>query len=192
MDSTLIKYFTSCITLNSIEIETLKQSFTLKKVPKKTFLLREGEVCQSEAFVVKGCLKSYFIDQNGFEVILTFAVENWWVSDIASFQDQKPSKMFIETLEDCELLLLTPSSKEELLNKLPKLERVFRIMVQRHLAGYQERLFSNIALSAPERYTIFLQKYPDISQRVPQHLIASYLGISPEFLSKIRSKRKIS
>ena len=96
--------------------------------------------------------------------------------------------MFIETLEACELLILTPESKSELLQKVPAFERVFRLMVQKHLTSYQERLFGSIAQTAQDRYLAFLQKYPSLSQRVPQHLIASYLGISPEFLSKIRTK----
>lgn len=182
-------YIQSCISLTDAELQLFNEILIKKKVPKKTFLLQAGEVCNFEAFITKGCIKTYYLDKKGLEVIQTFAVENWWVSDIASFHEQKPGKMFIETIEDCELLLLTPKTKEEILQKLPRLERAFRIMVQRHLAVYQERLFSNIALTAKERYTMFIQKYPAIAGRVPQHLIASYLGMSPEFLSRIRAKK---
>lgn len=183
------KYISSCVKISKADLQLFNELLIPKKVAKKTLLLKAGDVCTFEAFVVKGCIKSYFIDKDGLEVILTFAVENWWISDIASFHENKPSKMFIETMEDCELLLFTPKTKEQLLKKVPIFERAFRIMIQRHLSAYQERLFGNIALTAEERYAIFLQKYPTISQRVPQHLIASYLGISPEFLSKIRGKR---
>lgn len=188
MFSQINSYVNRCLSFSAEELEVFDDLLQPRSVPKKTFLLQEGEICQFEAYIVKGCIKSYYIDENGFEVILTFGIEDWWVSDIASFHEQKPSRMFIETIEDCELLVLTPQTKEELLSKAPRFERVFRLMVQRHLSAYQERLFGNIAKPAQERYLDFLQKYPSLPQRVPQHLIAAYLGISPEFLSKIRSR----
>ena len=119
---------------------------------------------------------------------MQFAIEDWWVSDIASFHEQKPSRMFIETLEDCEVLVLTPASKETLLKEAPCFERMFRLMVQRNLSRLQERLFQTIAKTAVEKYLDFLERYPTIPQRVAQHYIASYLGFSPEFLSKVRTK----
>ncbi len=189
MDTPLLKYIHQCVTLSTADHEGIMEFFQPIQYPKKTILLNEGEICKFEGFVTKGCIKTYFIDQNGFEVILTFATENWWVSDIASFQDQRPSKTCIETIEASELLILTPDSKEALLSKYPDLERMFRLMVQRHLAAYQERLFGNIALTADKRYALFLEKYPDLPQRIPQHLIASYLGISPEFLSRLRKRK---
>ena len=189
MNIELSNYFRQCNNLSEIELNDIVSFFKSSKQAKKTFLLRSGEICKFEAFIVKGCIKSYFIDKNGEEVILTFATENWWVNDLTSFQDQKPSKMFIETIEDCELLNISPKSKEDLLAKYPQLEKMFRLMVQRHLASYQERLFGNIAMNAEERYQIFLQKYPDLPQRIPQQLIASYLGISPEFLSRLRTRK---
>lgn len=184
------QYINSCIQLSSEQLARFNQAFEHKVIPKKTILLQEGDVCKFEAFVVKGCVKTYYLDENGHEVILTFAIENWWVSDIASFHEQKVSRMFIETIEDSELLFLSYYEKEKILQEIPMLERAFRIMVQRHLRTYQERLYGNIALTADIRYQQFLVKYPNIQQRVPQHLIASYLGISPEFLSRIRTKYK--
>ncbi|MEO8148188.1 MAG: Crp/Fnr family transcriptional regulator [Bacteroidia bacterium] len=182
------KYVTKCITFSKEELEIFDLLLQHKSVTKKTFLLQEGEVCNLEAYIVKGCIRTYYIDINGFEVILQLGIEDWWVSDIASFNEQTPSKLFIETLEDCELLILTPQTKEDLLFKVPKFERVFRMMIQRNLSATQNRLINNIAKPAQERYLEFLEKYPTIPQRVPQHFIASYLGISPEFLSKIRAK----
>lgn len=189
MHTEIIKALTSYVSLTQEEVEIIISFYTYKKYPKKTIILHAGEVCKFEAFVIKGCLKTYFLDETGSEVVLTFASENWWVSDLSSFYEGKPSKMYIDTLEACELLLITLEDKEALLRQLPQLERAFRIMIQRHLSVYQERLFANIALSAKERYAIFLEKYPSIPQRVPQHLIASYLGISPESLSRIRRGR---
>jgi CRP-like cAMP-binding protein len=151
-------------------------------------LLQEGEICNFEAYIVKGYIRNYYIDENGFEVILHFAIEDWWISDITSFHDQKPSKIYIETLEDCELFILSDKNKEELLNRVPKFERVFRLMVQKNLSTTQNRLISTIAKSATEKYLDFIKLYPTIPQRVAQHYIASYLGISAEFLSKIRTK----
>lgn len=159
-----------------------------KTVTKKTFLLQEGELCRFEAYINKGCIRTYYINETGAEVTLQFAIEDWWVSDITSFHEQKPSRMFIETLEDCELLLLTPATKETLLRQAPCFERMFRIMVQRNLSRLQERLFQTIVTTAVDKYLDFLDRYPTLPQRVAQHYIASYLGFSPEFLSKVRTK----
>ncbi|MEO5996104.1 MAG: Crp/Fnr family transcriptional regulator [Chitinophagaceae bacterium] len=181
-------YVYNCTILTQEEISFFNSLLECKTIPKKTILLHEGEVCNFEAFINKGCIRSYYLDENGFEVTLQFAIEDWWVSDIASFHEHRPSDMFIETLEDCELLMLSPQTKENLLEKVPKLERVFRLLVQRNLSVLQSRLFKTIATSAQEKYVDFITRYPTIPQRVAQHYIASYLGISPEFLSKIRTR----
>ena len=170
------------------EIEYFNTLLQYKEVPKKTFLLQEGEICNFEAYILKGCIRKYYINENGFEVIVQFAVEDWWISDIASFHEKKPSQLFIETLEDCQLLVLTPETKEMLLQKVPKFERIFRLLIQRNLSAMQNRLIDTIAKSAQEKYLEFLKLYPTITQRVAQHYIASYLGISAEFLSKVRTK----
>lgn len=171
------------------ELDIFDSLLEYKKVPKKTILLHEGEVCNFEAFVIKGCLRKYYIDANGFEVILQFAIENAWIGDISfSIYEDKPSQVFIETLEDCELLTFTPETKETLFLTAPRFERAFRILMQRNLAVTQNRLFSTIAKTAMEKYQDFLEQYPTIPQRVAQHYIASYLGISAEFLSKVRAK----
>jgi len=177
------------VTFSDEEFDVFDSLLEYKQVPKKTILLHEGEMCNFEAFVIKGCLRKYYIDANGFEVILQFAIENAWVSDISfSIYEDKPSQVFIETLEDCELLLFSPETKETLFVKAPRFERAFRILMQRNLSVTQNRLFNTIAKTATEKYQEFLGHYPTIPQRVAQHYIASYLGISPEFLSKIRKK----
>jgi len=170
------------------EIAIFHAALTPKSIHKKIYLLQEGETCKFEAFIQKGCIRTFYIDEKGLEVTLQFAIENWWVSDIASFHNQKPSRMFIETLEDCELLMLTPESKENMLRQAPCFERMFRLLVQRNLSRMQERLFQTIATTAVEKYLDFLERYPTIPQRVAQHYIASYLGFTPEFLSKVRTK----
>ncbi|MBC7388752.1 MAG: Crp/Fnr family transcriptional regulator [Opitutaceae bacterium] len=182
------EYVCRCHAFSEEELNFFDSILEYSSVPKKSFLLQEGEICNFEAYVVKGCARTFYVDPNGFEVTLQFATEDWWVSDIYSFHNQIPSKLFIETLEDCEFLILNPSSKDKLLTKIPYFERVFRLMVQRNLAATQNRLIDTISKSAQEKYEEFLIHYPYISQRVAQHYIASYLGISPEFLSKVRAK----
>jgi CRP-like cAMP-binding protein len=170
------------------DLEILHELLEHKKFPKKTLLLSEGELCRFELFINKGCIRNYYVDEKGEEVTLQFATEGWWVSDIASFNNHTHSHMFIETLEDCEVLWLTIDTKEKLLQQAPCFERMFRILVQRNLARIQERLFKTIATTAAEKYLDFIERYPAIPQRVAQHYIASYLGFSPEFLSKVRTR----
>ena len=170
------------------EIALFNDLLQYRQISRKTLLLQEGEVCNFESYITKGCIRNYYIDDKGEEVTLQFAIEGWWVSDISSFHDRKPSKMFIETLEDAEVLVLIPESKETLLQRVPKFERMFRLMVQRNLSRLQERLFQTITTTATEKYLDFLDRYPTIPQRVAQHYIASYLGFSPEFLSKVRGR----
>jgi CRP-like cAMP-binding protein len=181
-------YVSKVVDLSAAELEYFNNILKHKHIPKKTMLLQAGDICDFEAYVVKGCIREYYIDGKGIEVTLQFAVEDWWVSDIASFQDQTPSSMYIETLEDCELLILSRQAKEDLLAKVPKLERMFRLMIQRHLVVITSRLYKTMAHTAIEKYLEFIKRYPTIPQRVPQHYIASYLGISPEFLSKLRTR----
>lgn len=181
-------YVARYVQLTEEEIVFFNSMLELKTVPKKTMLLKEGEVCSFEAYVNKGCIRNYYIDENGAEVILQFAIEDWWTSDIASFHYRTPSIIFIETLEACELLTISLENKEAILTKIPKLERMFRLMLQKNLASLQYRFIKSITSSAQEKYIDFLERYPTIPQRVAQHYIASYLGISPEFLSKVRAK----
>ncbi|WP_293886686.1 MULTISPECIES: Crp/Fnr family transcriptional regulator [unclassified Sphingobacterium] len=184
----ILKNVSKCITLTAEEIAQFTGILTTKKFPKKTMLLNEGEICQFEGYVQKGCVRIYYLDENGFEVTLAFAVEDWWISDIASFHYHTPSSLYMETLEDSEFLMLTPDTKERLLETIPKFERVFRMLVQRRLAVLQNRLIHTMAKPAADRYLEFIALYPTISQRVPQYYIASYLGVSPEFVSIIRKR----
>ncbi len=191
MDSTvhLKNYIRQCVDVSDAEVVDILSYFKQQHFPKKHLLLSEGEVCKLEGFIIQGCIKTYYTDPDGQDVIQTFATENWWISDVASFEYQTPSKMYIETIEPTELLTLSQDSKTRLLEEHPKLEKMFRILLQRHLRAYQDRLYRNIALPASERYQLFLEKNAHLLQRIPQHLIASYLGISPESLSRIRSKK---
>lgn len=189
MYSQINKNIERYVSFNTDELKIFNSLLEFKAIPKKTILLHEGEMCNFEVFVIKGCVRKYYIDANGFEVILQFAIENAWISDISfSIYEENPSRVYIETLEDCELFLFNPTTKEELFSKAPKFERAFRILMQRSLAVTQDRLFNTISKTATEKYAEFLEQYPALPQRVAQHYIASYLGISAEFLSKIRKK----
>lgn len=181
-------YVNRCGVFSAEDMKAFNNLLEPRSIKKKQLLLREGEICNFEAYIAKGCLRTFYIDENGSEVILQFSVEDWWVSDIGSFHDRTPSLLYIEAIEDSELLTLNPSSKEELLARVPQFERVFRLMIQRHLAALERRLIRTIAKTAEERYVEFVKQYPGIVLRVPQHYIASYLGITPEFLSKIRRR----
>lgn len=183
LDASVAKY----VALNEEERGIFHSLFKHRKVKKKQFLLQEGEVCSFEAYILKGCVRLYFIDKEGVETILYFAVEGWWVSDLISFMDQQPSNQFIETLEDCELLQLDYRAKATLLEKLPQMEKYYRNLLQRSLGVLQQRFYASVTQTAEERYKAFIEKYPQLVQRVPQHQIARYLGVSPEFLSKVKS-----
>lgn len=175
------------IQLSEEELELFHSLLHYRQFKKKTFLLQEGEICNFEAFIIKGCIRTYYLDKEGVETILLFAVEDWWVSDLTSFSERKPSNLFIETIEDSELLTIDYSSKERLFERIPAFERMFRLLVQRSLGVLQQRFYALVSQTAEERYLQFLEKYPLVAQRVPQHQIARYIGVSPEFLSKVRS-----
>ncbi len=182
------KYVSKCISISEQELAYFNSLLKYKKVKKKVILLKAGDVCDFEIYIIKGCIRVFYIDENGIEVDLFFAVEDWWVSDLASFSQRTPAKLFIQTLEESELLFIDFKSKEKLFAKIPSFEKLFRLMLQRTNETLINRLISNISKPAEERYKEFIKKYPTISQRVPQHLIAAYLGISAEFLSKIRKR----
>ncbi|MBC5839839.1 Crp/Fnr family transcriptional regulator [Flavobacterium sp. F-380] len=187
--SQINKNISRYVSFEKEELEIFNSLLEHKKTVKKTTLLRAGEQCSFEAFLIKGSARKYYIDANGAEVILQLAVEDAWLSDISfSMYEDSPSNVFIETLEDCEFFIFSPESKESLFKKAPRFERAYRILMERHLAVTQNRLFETIAKTATDKYVAFLEQYPEHANRFAQHYIASYLGISPEFLSKIRNK----
>jgi len=175
------------ISLTPEERELFHSLLKFRRVRKRTYLLQDGDICDFEAYIVKGCIRTYYLSDDGTETILSFAVEDWWVSDPYSFTTQTPSNMFIESLEDCELLVIDHKSKATLYEKIPKFETLFRLLIQRSLFALQKRFHSLVSQTAEQRYLAFLEKYPQVVQRVPQNQIARYLGVSPEFLSKVRS-----
>lgn len=176
------------INFSGDEQEIIKSYLTAKKLRKKQYLLQEGDICKSIAFVVKGALREYTVDEKGNEHIFQFALEGWTISDLYSFMTSEPATYNIDALEDSELLLLTKSAQEELLKRVPKFETYNRLQLTGAYFAMQKRITSFISLSLEERYLYFTNLYPDIVQRVPQHMIASYMGLTPETLSRVRKK----
>ncbi len=183
----LYKKVSETISISTEEFELCKTLFQPKKIRKKRFLLEEGEISKHTIFVEKGLLRSYTVDEKGNEHTLQFASDGWWMGDLYSFFTNEPSMYNIEALEDSELLMITLPSWEELLQKVPAFERYFRIIIQNNLVATQRRLMGNMSETAEEKYLNLLHTYPDIVLRVPQHMIASYLGITRETLSRIRN-----
>lgn len=184
----LFKSIGERVTLSEEDRELCKTFFTPRKLRKRQFLLQSGDTCRVNAFVEKGIMRSYTVDEKGSEHIIQFAAEGWWISDLYSFLTGEISTYNIEALEDCELLLLSRSASEELLSTVPKFESYQRILLQGAYIAMQRRITSSLNQTAEEKYQDILKAYPDIIQRVPQHMIASYLGITPETLSRIRKQ----
>ncbi len=154
----------------------------------KTILLHAGEVSKHTYFVNSGIVRSFNINDNIIEHVLHFACEGWWIGDMYSYISEKPSTLFIEVLEDAEVLSISKENHQELYQQIPKLERFFRILAENSLVAHQERLMDNLSLSAEERFEKMCKKYPSLIQKVAQKHLASYIGVTPEFFSKMKSK----
>lgn len=178
--------FSEIIDLSGEEFEYAKTLFIPKKLKKKRILIEAGEICRYTVFVEKGLLRSFKADDKGNEYILQFALSGWWTADLYSFLTNEPTLYNIEALEDSELLMITKPSWDLLLEKVPAFERYFRVLIQNNLINTQRRLMSSFTETAEEKYLKLLREFPDILQRVPQHMIASYLGITRETLSRTR------
>lgn len=161
-----------------------------RKVKKGQFLVHEGAVSRCTNFVNEGSVRTYFIDMNGQEHIVQFAIEGWWISDLNSFIMQVPATFNVQAIEDSTILELSFEGLDMLYEKVPKMERYFRVITQRAFVSFQQRIVQNISMTAEDRYLAFQHKYPKIELRIPQKLVASYLGISAEFLSKIKKRLK--
>lgn len=177
------------ITLSREEESYFLSLLTEAKIKRKEFLLREGEVCDFSAFIVAGCLRGYTIDGNGFEHILQFAPPDWWITDMYSLITRKPGSLFIDAMERTDALLLSYSNREKLCAHVPKFERFFRILAENSLVSNRQRIIDNLSLTAKQRYEKFCKVYPTIFATIPQKHVASYIGVTPEFLSKLRSER---
>ena len=182
--------FNKKVAITEEEETLIKTYLTPKKLRKKQYLLQEGDICKTYAFVEKGALRAYSADDNGNEHIIQFGLEGWIISDMYSFLTGEPATYNIDAIEDAELVLISKSAHDELLQKLPKYETFTRLNITGAYIAMQKRITSIISSPLEELYANFTALYPDIVQRVPQHMIASYMGLTPETLSRIR--RRIS
>ena len=165
MKELLIQNILKHIALSNKEIDSFCNLFNENKVMKKQFLLREGDICKFEGFVTKGLFRIYHIDQNGFEQVLYFAQENWWITDMDSFTNEKPSHLYIQALEDSVVLLISKKDKEFAYNNIPKIEKLFRIMTQKTHISLKRRMIDNLSKTADQCYIDFIEKYPNLFQR---------------------------
>jgi CRP-like cAMP-binding protein len=184
----LISYFESHLSLTDEEKQAVRGSFFERRVKRRQFILQEGEICTRNTFVVEGCFRMYLLDGNGKEHNLQFAVENWWIGDIGSFHGENPSRLNIEAIENSVVLQIKKEDQLHLFVDHPKFNRIFRVFTENALVSCQRRVLQNISSTAEERYLDFIVRYPKFFNRISNVQIASYLGMTPEFLSTIRKK----
>ena len=184
----LIDYFNKILPLDDKEKAFVEEVFKERSVKRRQFILQEGEICIHNTFVLEGCFKMYFVDDSGKEHNLQFAIENWWIGDIGSFHSEEPSKLHIEAMENSIILQIKKEDQLRLFVDYPKFNRIFRVLAENAMVGLQKRTIQNISSTAEERYLDFLKRHPQFFNRISNVQIASYLGVTPEFLSAIRKK----
>lgn len=189
MLSPLVTHIRRFVPLSDQEAVVLEQYLEVRELKKKEFLLRERQVCTASYFVIKGCCRSYFITEKDTEQVHLFAIEDWWITDYQSLELQTPSQFYIQTVEPSTIAVLPRALQDELFLQLPQLEKYFRLILQKALAAAHLRVKYIFSQTGEERYDHFCSAFPGFVQRVPQYMLASYLGFTPEFLSKIRAKR---
>ena len=182
----LIAYFKDYFPLNAEEENDLASRFNERNFKRRQLVLQQGDVCRHFTFVISGCLKMYAVDQNGKEHNIQFAAENDWVTDLSSFYSEKPSQLYIEAVEPTTALQIKHSDLLYLYTNHHKIDHNFRVIIEQKYIDLQNRVLQNISSSAEERYAYFLKQYPNLTNRLPNTQIASYLGVTPEFLSTIR------
>ena len=184
----LLDYINRIVALTDEEERILISLISFRKLLKGQYFLQQGDVCKYSGFVISGCTKTFYVDEEGQEHVVMFSIEDWWTSDMGSFITQKPADFNVQCLENTELIQFSYENQQQMMQEIPKLERFFRIIVQRALVASQKRIVRSMSMSAKDRYLFFRKEYPKMEQRIPQYLIASYLGITKEFLSKIKSQ----
>ncbi|RYZ49728.1 MAG: Crp/Fnr family transcriptional regulator [Sphingobacteriales bacterium] len=191
MWQTLINSLSKYNDLTAEDIAVIQQKFRSKTYRKRQYILQEGDVSRFENFIVKGLTRTYEVDEKGQEHVIHFGPEDWWVGDMFSFLSDSPSRYNIDCLEDTTVFQITKEDLEALYREVPKMERHFRIIVQNAFMAATNRVSATLAKTATERYEEFVSRYPEIEQRVPNHQIASYLGITPQSLSRLRAQRAV-
>lgn len=175
------------VSLSPEEEELITALFEPRSYRRRQYFLQEGDLARYTAFVLSGCLRAYAIDTSGVEHVLNFSPSGWWITDIQSCITGRPSGLNIEALEPTEALVISNTDRERLLNEVPSVERFFRILSERSLAAHQQRLLGTLTQTAEERYLTFCANYPSLVELLPQKQIASYIGVTPEFFSRMRS-----
>ena len=188
MSKPLLDYVSRFIQLTAEEEQHFLSILKPRKYLKRQFVVQAGDDCKYETYVVKGCLRAYFVDPNGTSHIVQFAIEDWWISDFASLMNNEPATLNIDAIEDTDVVQIERTHLLELYNRIPKFDRMFRLMLSKAFIAHQKRIIDNLCMPAKERYIAFIKRYRHIEQRVPQNQIASYLGMTPEFLSQIRKR----
>lgn len=189
MQNNLIQHFKNTIHLTTEEEGLILSKIKINSFKKKTLILEDYEICKAVSYINRGCVRIYRTNDDGLENTIYFAPEDWWAMDLKSFIEHSNARFNIQALVDCEIYQIHKSDFEWLLSKIPTLEKWFRILLQNALIASENRIHYKIALNAEERYEKFIEKYPRLESRIAQRHIASYLGISPEFLSNLKSKR---
>ena len=188
MPSVLEQHIKKFISISNDELQEVLQYFRPLQLKKKQNLLTEGSICKYNYFTVKGCLRLFFINEKGIEQTTQFAIEHWWLADYTSFEKQEPSGFYLQAVENTGVMVISYTEQENLLQQHPVMERYFRLMHQRANAAAQFRIKSLYSLSREELYRQFTKSYPEFVQRIPQYLLASFLGFTPEYLSELRRK----
>ena len=183
----LLLHIQKFVSLISEEEQIMLSYFETEKFKKKEILLNEGEICDKQYFITKGCVRFYINNAKGVEQTMQFGIENWWITDYLSFQYQTPTRFNIQAIENIEVLSIDRKSFDELLERVPKLEKYFRLVIQKSFGASQVRIAYLFTMSAEERFHHMNNMFPEFIQRVPQYTVASYLDFSPEFMSKIRA-----
>lgn len=184
----LINYINSTVQLTAEEVGILVSKIEIHRYSKGEFIVKKGRICRFIGFVLSGCTKNYYHDIDGNEKIVQFAIEDWWTGDLGSYLSKTPADYNVECIEDTEAICFTPEITESIMNAIPKFERFLRINTEYALVASQKRVIRLTNWTAKERYLLFLKQYPKIDQRVPQYMIASYLGVTKEFFSKMRNE----
>lgn len=184
----LIDYFNHILPLDEREIAFVEAVFKERRVKKRQFILQEGDVNKQSTFILEGCFRMYLVDAHGKEHNLQFGIENWWIGDIGSFFTEQPSQLNIEAMENSIILQISREDQLKMFIEYPKFNHIFRVLVENGFVGLQRRVLHNISFNAEERYLDFVERYPQLFNRISNVQIASYLGVTPEFLSKIRNK----
>jgi CRP-like cAMP-binding protein len=176
------------ISLSQAEKDVFTSLLRSRSLKNGDLLLREGDICKYQSFVTKGCLKTYYLDKNGFEHIIDFSIEEWWADDLYSFLTQTAARSNIKAIEDTDILQIGKIDLENIYQKIPKFERFFRVLFQNAYISQREQINLALSASAEERYLLFMKQKPYAEKRFPQKDIASYLGVTPQFLSTLKKK----